>query len=341
MTKETTRRSVLRHGAAGIATLASPALLTRRARAAEYSFKLATTILPDHPINVLTRQAAAEILSESKGRVAVTVFPGYQLGSSTSVMSSVRAGSIEMAMFSGAVLANLLPVSSIYNLAFAFKDYGQVWTAMDGKMGDYVRQKIEGVGLHPLDKIWNLGFRQITTSSKQIRTPEDLKGVKIRVAVAPLFLSCFNSLGAASTSLNFNELFTALQTKVVDGEENDLLQILKGNLYEVQKYCALSNHIWEGYYFFVNGPAWNRLPPDMKDLVAAKFNAAAVQERQALIDALQPAQKELAQKGLVFNDVDREAFKAALVKAGFYAQWKKTFGTEVWTMLQDVVGPLG
>lgn len=339
MSAKLPRRAVLRHAVAGT-VIASPAILTRTARAAEFKFKLATTILPAQSLNTYAKQAAAAILKESQGRVSIQVFPGYELGSSTSVMSEVRDGSIEMATFSGAILASILPVSSIYNLAFIFKDYDQIWQTMDGKLGDYLRTQIQGIGLHALDKVWNLGFRQITTSTKQIKTPEDLKGVKIRVAVAPLILSCFKALGAAPAAINFNELFTALQTKVVEGEENDLFQIWKGNLYEVQKYCALTNHIWDGYYFFINGKTWNSLPGDVQTLIATKFNDAAVQQRQAVISSMGPAQTELAKNGLVFNNVDRDAFRSALREAGFYAQWKKAFGPTVWSLLEDSVGKL-
>ncbi len=334
------RRTMLRHTAAAAAILASPAILTRGARAAQFRFKLATTILPAQPLNAYARQAAAAVREESHGQVSIEVFPGYELGSSTSVMSEVRDGSIEMATFSGAILANVLEVSSIYNLAFIFKDYDQIWATMDGKLGDYLRAEIEGVGLHALDKIWNLGFRQITTSTKPIKTPEDLKGVKIRVAVAPLILSAFKALGAAPAAINFNELFTALQTKVVDGQENDLFQIWKGDLYEVQKYCAMTNHIWDGYYFFINGRVWNGLPNDVRTLIATKFNDAAVQQRQAVIDTFGPARTELAKKGLIFNDVDRESFKLALKNAGFYGRWEKRFGPKVWSLLEESVGSL-
>jgi tripartite ATP-independent transporter DctP family solute receptor len=338
MVAKLSRRAVLGQAAA---VVAAPTVLGSRAwAAAEFRFKLATTILADQPINEYARRAAAAVLAESNGRVAIQVFPGYQLGSSTSVMSAVREGSIEMATFSGAIYANVLPVSSLYNLAFIFKDYDAIWRTMDGKCGDLLRSRIEATGLHPLSKIWNLGFRQITTSTKPIKTVDDLKGVKIRVAQAPLILACFKQLGASPVALNFDELFTALQTKVADGQENDLFQILKGGLYEVQKYCALTSHIFDGYYFLVNGQIWKDLPDDMKTLVATKFDEAAVQQRQALIDALGPAQTELAAKGLIFNDVDREEFKAALRKLGYYAEWKKTFGPDVWNLLEESVGPL-
>jgi tripartite ATP-independent transporter DctP family solute receptor len=335
-----TRRHALKAAASGTLLLAAPAILTRRAQAADYEFKLATTIIPEHPINVHVRDAAAAILKESGGRVSIQVFPGYQLGSSAAMVSQLRSGAVEFCTLSGAVLSSLVPSSTIYNVAFAFETIDQVWAALDGKMGDYIRKDIEKAGIHALDKHWNLGFRLITTRSKPVKDPADLKGLKIRVAVAPLILSCFQMFGAAPAPINFDELYTALQTGVVDGQENDLFQIQAGRLFEVQKYCAKTNHIWDGYFTLVNSEMWKSLPEELQEIVARNINAAAVRERDDVQQRMQPSMQALEKAGLVFNDVDRPAFKEALSKAGFYKSWKEKFGPELWSLLEATTGPL-
>jgi tripartite ATP-independent transporter DctP family solute receptor len=334
------RRTVLKIGGISSALLVAPAVLTRRAQAAEFEYKLATTIIPDHPINQHARDAAAAILAESKGRVSIQVFPGYQLGSSTSIITQVRSGAVEFATLSGAVLSALVPSSTIYNVAFAFKDINQVFAALDGKMGDSIRADINKVGLHAMEKHWNLGFRQITTRSRAVTGPADLKDVKIRVAVAPLILSCFKALGAAPAPINFDELYTALQTGVVDGQENDLFQIRAGRIFEVQKYCALSNHIWDGYFTLVNGNVWKGLPEDLQQIVSRNLNAAAVRQRDDLQQKLVPAAEALKAAGIQFNEVDIQAFRTALSKAGFYTDWKEKFGKATWSLLEETSGPL-
>ena len=120
-----------------------------------------------------------------------------------------------------------------------------------------MRGQIAAANLFALDKIWDNGFRQITTSNKPIQTAADLKGFKIRVPVSPLWTSMFKALDAAPTSLNFNETYSALQTRIVDGQENPMAIIAAAKLYEVQKYGSLTNHMWDGFWLLANKRAWD------------------------------------------------------------------------------------
>lgn len=330
------RRWMLLAGSA----LAAPALLHRPAHAAEFTFKLATTIPPEHPINEHARNAAKAVAEKTGGRLHVEVHPGYVLGSSTSALSQVRQGSLELLTLSGAVLSTLVPVSTIYNTAFVFSGYDQVWKALDGPLGNHLRQKIEGVGLHVLDKHWDLGFRHITSGSKAIKGPADLREMKIRVPVAPLFVAAFKALQAAPTPINFDELYTALQTRVVDAQENNLLVTQTGRLYEVQKYCAMTGHIWDGYFTLMSRQARRALPDDLRAILEAELNAAAVAERAAVVARTGTTRQQLEKAGLTFTEPNRDEFKAALKKAGFYAETRAKFGDEAWGILKSVVGPL-
>jgi TRAP-type C4-dicarboxylate transport system substrate-binding protein len=118
---------------------------------------------------------------------------------------------------------------------------------MDGELGAFIRAASSArLGIHSMDKIFDNGFRVITTSTKPINTPADLKGFKIRVPVSPQWTSLFKSFGASPTSINFSEVYSALQTKIVDGQENALQLIEIAKLYEVQKYVSITNHMWDG-----------------------------------------------------------------------------------------------
>jgi tripartite ATP-independent transporter DctP family solute receptor len=191
-----------------------------------------------------------------------------------------------------------------------------------------------------MEKIWDNGFRQITTSTKPITQPADLRGLKIRVPVSALWTSLFRSLGAAPTSINFTEAYSALQTKVVDAQENPLLIISTAKLYEVQKYCSLTNHMWDGWWFLVNRRAWQRLPPDIQELVAKNLNAAAVAQREDVAKTNAKYKDELASKGLIFNEVDPTPFREVLQQSGFYLEWKKKIGEETWQALEQTTGKL-
>jgi len=233
-----------------------------------------------------------------------------------------------------------VPAASINGVGFAFPDYATVWKAMDGDLGAYVRQQIAKANLIAMDKIWDNGFRQTTSSTKPITGPDDLKGFKIRVPVSPLWTSMYKAFDSAPTSINFNEVYTALQTKVVDGQENPLAIVSTAKLYEVQKYLSMTNHMWDGFWFLANRRAWERLPEDIRTIVAKHINAAGEKEREDVAKLNAGLQQELAAKGMVFNQPDAAPFRDKLRKAGFYSEWKGKYGEEAWAILEGSVGKL-
>ena len=256
------------------------------------------------------------------------------------MLSQVRSGGIEFFTLSGLILATLVPPASINGIGFAFPDYESVWKAMDGELGAYVRAQIAKANLVAMDKIWDNGFRQTTTSTKPITGPDDFRGLKLRVPVSPLWTSMFKALEAAPASINFSEVYTALQTKVVDGQENPLAIISTAKLYEVQKYCSLTNHMWDGFWFLANRRAWERLPDNLRTIVAKHINAAGEKERGDVAKLNASLQEELAGRGMVFNRPDIAPFRDKLRKAGFYAEWKGKYGDEAWAILEGVTGKL-
>lgn len=271
----------------------------------------------------------------------IQLFPNNQLGGDTDMMSQLRTGALEMMSLSGAILSTMLPVSGIYNLPFAFSSYDQVWATMDGPLGNFLRAKVDRIGLHPLDKHWDNGFRQMTSSARKIEKPSDLQGFKMRVPVSPLWLSMFKALGAAPTAINFSEIYSALQTHVLDGQENALPLIETAKLFEVQKYVALTNHIWDGFFLFVNKRVWQRMPQDLQDILAESMNTAALAQRRDVSELNSTLQSKLTQQGMEFVQTDQAAFREALIKAGFYKEWKQKYGNEAWDLLQQTSEKLG
>jgi tripartite ATP-independent transporter DctP family solute receptor len=242
---------------------------------------------------------------------------------------------------SGAVMQTLVPVAGINAVPFAFKDYAEVWAAMDGDLGAHVRSAVEPRGLYLFPRSLDNGFRNITTSTKPIEKVEDLQNLKIRVPPAPLWVSMFKALGASPTSISLAELYSALQTKVVDGQENPLVQIETVKIYEVQKYCSMTGHVWDGNWVAANGKRWSALPEDVRKLISARFDAAAVKQREDVARLNTELETSLKQKGLTFNYPEKAPFRDALTKAGFYAEWKQKYGAEPWSKLEKYAGTLG
>jgi tripartite ATP-independent transporter DctP family solute receptor len=333
------RRRLLAAGTTALAgTVAAP--YVARAAQPDFTYKFANNLTDAHPLNIRAHEAAAAIKSETGGRMQIDVFPNSQLGSDTDTLSQLRSGGVEFFTLSGLILSTLVPAASINGIGFAFPDYPTVWKAMDGDLGAYVREQIAHANLIAMEKIWDNGFRQMTTSTKPVAVPADLADMKVRVPPSPLWTSMFKAFGASPTSINFNEVYSALQTHIVDGQENPLAVIATAKLYEVQKYCSMTNHMWDGFWFLANRRAWEALPEDIRTVVARNINAAGLHERDDVAKLNAGLQQDLTAKGLTFNAPAAAAFRDKLRQAGFYTEWKGKYGDQAWALLEKSVGTL-
>jgi len=332
-----TRRALL----AGAAAFPLLTLLKWPASAAEFELKYATGQDPSHPVNLRAQEALTRIREATSGRVDIKLFPANQLGSDTDLLSQVRNGSIEFFNLSSLILATLVPVSGITSVGFAFKNYDQVWKAMDGELGDHVRAEIAKTPIFTVSKIWDNGFRHVTSSTREIKGPADLKGFKLRVPPAPPLTSLFKALDAAPTPINFNEVYTSLQTKVVEGQENPLAIIATTRLYEVQKSCSLTGHVWDGYWVLGNKRAFAKLPADVQAVITRELDKSAVDQRADIAKLSETLKAELKAKGITFIDVQQDDFRKALAGTNFYAEWKQKYGPPTWDLLEKVSGKLG
>ena len=338
-----TRRDALKAGMLGaLAGVAAPLAPSARAQDRQsLRYKLGTDLPVTHSVNIRLREAIDAIAKDTQGRVEIALFPNNQLGSDPDMLSQVRFGALELATFPGTVMSTLIPVTSVTGVGFAFASYDQVWAAMDGEVGNHIRHSIEKFKLQPFDTVWDNGFRQITTSVKPIKTPDDLRNLKLRVPPVPLWVAMFKALGAAPVSLPLSEAYQALQTKVADGQENPLALINNAKFYEVQKYCSLTNHAWDGFWFVASGRVWKNMPADVQQIMQTHINAAARKQRDDIVRANVDLQKGLEGKGLQFNNVEPAAFQALLKTNGFYKSARDRYGPEAWGLLQKYAGDLG
>jgi TRAP-type transport system periplasmic protein len=338
---EVSRRSLLKSGAGLVAAgslIKSPAV---RAQAAPLKLKFGDDLPLTHSVNIRLKEAIDAIGAETNGQVAINLFPNNQLGSDTDMMTQLRSGALELATMPGTVLSTLIPTASLTGVGFAFTSYDKVWAAMDGEVGKFIRGNIEKVGLVPFEAMWDNGFRQITSSTHPIKAPEDLGNFKIRVPVVPLWVSMFSSLGAAPVSIPLNEAYSALQTKIADGQENPLALIESAKFYEVQKFCSLTNHAWDGFWLLSSARIWKTVPQDAQKVMQKHFNAAAKKQRDDIVQANTEYQKNLEAKGLTFNTTQADSFQAALAKTSFYKDAKAKFGADAWSLLQKYAGNIG
>ena len=333
------RRNVLK-GLAGVAVTAMAPGFAFAQNAGKFNMKIAITLPESHPTPVALKAACAEIQKETNGRLNIDVYTSGQLGSDTDTLSQVRSGAIDFVCTAGSIYGNLVPAASINCIAFAFTDYATVWNAMDGDLGAYMRASFDKFNLVQVGKVFDHGFRQITHSTKPIITPKDLVGMKIRVPATPLWTSMFKGLDASPASVPIGELYTALQTKVVDGQENALPTIDAVKLYEVQKFCSYTSHMWEYFALVGNKRVWNALPEDLRAIATKIFEANAIKQRAAHNTLNSTLEAKLKTQGLQFNQVDTKPFRDLLQKSGYYVDWQKKFGSEPWALLEKYSGKL-
>ena len=334
------RRRLLSNAAAAAAGFAAPAVLRWPANAAEFVYKCGTALPDGHPMSIRGREAMQAIKEQSNGRLDITLYTNSVLGQDTAMLSQTIAGALEMYYLPLDLLAPKNEACGIFSVGYAFLDYENIWKAMDGDLGNYLRGIAGQIGFHAVHNCYDHGFREITTRTKPIEQPKDLKGFKIRLPVAPFLIALFEHLGASPIPINFGKVYSALQTGIVDGEENPLVLIDTAKLYEVQKYCSVTNHVWAGIHVSFGNAAWNRLPPDLQELADKEFNAKALLERADWQQITATEQQKLENKGMVFNTPDKKPFQDALREAGFYSDMKRISGDKAWALLEQYAGEL-
>jgi tripartite ATP-independent transporter DctP family solute receptor len=334
-----TRRRIMQ--AAGVGALGVAAPWIAKAAAPEYRLKFGNIVSGDHPLNTSMAKARDRIVQETDGRVTIELFPKNQLGSDSDMLSQLRSGALELFAQTGVLMSTLVPVASISGVGFAYPTYDKVWESLDGPLGMHVRKAFADANLVCMERSWNHGYRQTTSSTKPILTPDDFKGFKIRVPPSPLWTSMFKSFGASPVSIPWAETYSAMQTRIADGLEQPLIGLLVDKMYEVQKHCSLTNHMWDGFWVLANRRVWEGIPGNLREIIERNINAEALKQRAEVEFMNATLQEELHKRGLEFHKVDNAAFRQKLTAAGFYADWRKRYGEEAWSLLEATTGALG
>lgn len=329
-----TRRSILKvAGAVPLVAIARPSM------AQPIVLKWGDSRPPSHPGNVFAAEAAKAIVEESGGRIEIQHYPASQLGGDPDMLSQLRSGALELYTTTAPFLMSLSPSIGISGVGFALPDYETVWRAMDGDLGATMRGAAEAVGIHVFETVWDNGYRQIS-SNRPILAPADLSGFKMRVAGVPLFFSMFESLGAAPVTLNFGEVYVALQTGLVDGQENPLVLFHSAKFNEVQKHVSMSNHVWDGLIVTANRQRFSGLDRADRELISKHINAAGLRQREKVKQSNIELEKIISDGGVQVHQVDSTKFVEALKSTKYYSTWKETMGSSAWTALEKYAGKL-
>ena len=294
----------------------------------------------DYPTTVRLTQMAAAVNAETNGRLQIKVYANSVLGSVDSMLTQLRLGGIQLLCIFHPGFTSLIPAMQIDSIGFAFADERQPVELLDGALGAYLSKEFAAKGIYLFEKTFDLGFRQVTSGSKPIKEAADFTGFKIRVPPSPIYVDLFKTLGASTVAVNSNELYTALQTHLADGQEASLAGIESYRSYEVQKYLSLTNHLWVGYYLDRERElVESALPPDLQAVVTRNAVKSALLERGDIRAINAALADKLKRQGLTFLKPDVASMRGRL--GPYYARWKGELGSTVWGLLEARVGKLG
>ncbi|MFK4072298.1 TRAP transporter substrate-binding protein [Ectopseudomonas khazarica] len=245
---------------------------------------------------------AEEVAKASEGKLKVRTFGAASLGSDDQMQSALIGGAQEMMVGSTATLVGITREMAVWDTPFLFSSAEQADAVLDGPVGRQVMDKLEEKGLVGL-VYWENGFRNLTNNTRAINRLEDFSGVKLRVMPNPVFLETFKLMGANAVPLPFSELFTALETKAVDGQENPFNTILSSKFYEVQKYLTVTNHVYSPWIVTVSKRWWDGLSQTEQQILLEAAQKARDFERQDTREEAARALAQLKDKGMQINEV--------------------------------------
>jgi TRAP-type transport system periplasmic protein len=271
----------------------------------ERSIKLGYGIPEEHPLGQGVNRFAQLVSDKSGGKIKVKGYPATMLGSETQMISATIGGVQQMVIPSSAAVVSNVKEFALFDLPFLFANEKEADTVLDGPVGRELLDKLTGSNLVGLC-FWENGFRHVTNSKHPITKAEDLQGLKIRTMTSPVYIDSFNTLGANAVPMSFTELFTALEMKAVDAQENPFGIIYASKFDEVQKYLSVTRHSYAPYVVMIGKKFWDGLSPDEQNILTESCVEARAYQRGLTREADAKIVDELRAKGMQINEIDAQ-----------------------------------
>ena len=284
----------------------------------EHTIKFATAGAQGSPIALGMEKFGEIVEAKSDGKITVKTYPGGTLGGDVQTLSAVQGGTVEMTTMNAGIVASVAKDFAVVDLPFLFDSPKEADAVMDGPVGAALAAKLPPSGLVGL-AYWELGFRQLTNSERPIATVDDIEGLKIRVIQSPIYIDLFNALGANAVPMPFTELYTALQTGAIDGQENPAPSILTAKLNEVQDYMTLTNHTYNPQLVMISGKFWDTLNEEERQLLQQATLEARDYQRTVSREQAAKAVDELKSEGMEVTELPPEEVSKFREKANAVA----------------------
>ncbi|KNY09326.1 ABC transporter substrate-binding protein [Achromobacter piechaudii] len=317
-----TRKPFVRLAVSAVATLIGCLTWTTTVAAQEVkarTLKFAFSLAEDHPLGQGAKKFADLVAEKSGGKMKVSIYANAVLGGDPQNLSAVRGGTLDFTSMATGLLAGIDKRFMVFDLPFLFNDAREAYAVSDGPVG---QQLLDGLGAHGLVGlgIWDLGFRNMTNSKRPIANVQDFQGLKIRVIAAPVYIDMFKTLGANPVPMTFGEVYGALESKAIDGQDNPVGVIQSAKFAEVQKYLSLTRHIYTGMPFLMSKKTWDGMTPAERKIIQEAAAEAKSQERKISqakeAVAIEDLKKLMQVNALTAQEVDglRDAVKPVVDK---------------------------
>jgi len=263
--------------------------------------------IPGHPMNVAANNFKELVEKNSGGQLKVQIFPAGQLGDARTIVEGVQMGTIEMGDVENGPMGRFVPSAMLWDLPYLFRDLDHAHKVLDGPIGQKIAKKYIDKGIRLL-AYNDGGFRYFTNNIRPIKTPEDMKGLKIRVMESEVMIDSINAFGASAVPMSFQELYTALQQGTVDGQENPLDLIDSQKFYEVQDYLSMSEHFYYPRQYIISEKFYKKLPFELQEVVTDAAKKACQVQREELVKYTASMLGKLKSEGMKVNEVDKKLF---------------------------------
>lgn len=280
-----------------------------------------------HPVHLAAVRMVKRIEERTRGEVKIAIFPNNQLGAPPEAAQQVRLGVIDMMLLNPANIEAVAPALGVINIPYQFDDYAHAHRTLDSTGAEWLRAQFRKTGFEQI-AYYEWGFRALSNSVRPVNSPEDVKGLKIRVPPELAIKAAFEALGAVTQTIAFPEVYMALATRTVDGQDNPLGTTWAAKFFQVQKHIAFTKHIYATIVFAANPKAWERLTPDQRAIVTEEGLRAGAEARKEVQEKESWYIAEFEKAGVKVTHPEVARFRALMGPA--YAQLKKVLGEEVW-----------
>ncbi|NWQ42868.1 DctP family TRAP transporter solute-binding subunit [Bacillus sp. EB106-08-02-XG196] len=301
--------------------------VTNQEAKAEYVLRLGHLQTETHPYHKGATKFKELLESKSDGRIQIDIFPSSQLGNGRDQIEGAQIGSIHFHIGSVAPVTNFAPKFNVLNIPYLFESREHAFKVLDGEIGEDLASNLPNRGLINLGFMEN-GWRHMTNNKQPIKTSYDASSLKIRVQESPPYISFIKALGSTPVPVPFGELYTALEQKVVDGQENPLAQIYLNKFNEVQKYLTLTAHNYDAAVFIMSKTTFDTLPADLQQVVKESAKEAIKYERQVALDDENELLENLRKTDIeIEENPDLNSFRKAVRPV--YKEFEESIGKDL------------